>query len=120
MLLASRGGLTSGAAERTAQGGASNYLNMQQGVNNTNATNQNQIAANDQQNKISMMSQIPGMQLGAAQYGSGLQEQNVQNQMGATQAQNQYNLGTYQTQVAGYGAQETANASLANPPKKAA
>lgn len=116
--LASRGGLSSGAAERTAQGGANNYLNMTQGVNNTNTQNQMQIGMNDQQNKLSMMSQIPGMQLGAANFGLqktntalGARSTDVANQIQGAQAQNAFNLGTFQTNMAGYGAAQTANAT---------
>ena len=97
---------------------ATNYLNMTQGVNNTNAQNQMQIGMNDQQNKISMLSQVPGMQLGAANFG--LQKTNTQlgansadvaNAMQGAAASNTFNLGQYQTQMAGYGAGQTAQAT---------
>lgn len=116
--LASRGGLSSGAAERLAQGGANNYLSMTQGVNNQLAGNQMQIGMNDQQNKLSMMSQLPGMQLGAANFKQGQAQMqlgadstDVANAMQGTQAQNTYNLGKYQTQMQGYGAGQTASAT---------
>lgn len=116
--LASRGGLSSGAAERVAQGGANNYLAMTQGVNNQNSQNLMQIGMNDQQNKLSMMGQLPGMQLGAAGFGLqktqtqlGANSADIANAMQGAQAQNTFNLGQYQTQMAGYGAGQTAQAT---------
>lgn len=116
--LASRGGLSSGAAERLAQGGANNYLSMTQGVNNQQAGNDMQIGMNDQQNKLSMMGQLPGMQLGAANFGLaktntqlGADSTDVANQMQNAQARNTFNLGQYQTQMAGWGAGQTAAAT---------
>lgn len=116
--LASRGGLSAGAAERTAQGGANNYLNMIQGVNNQTAQNQMQIGMNDEQNKISMMSQVPGMQMGAANFGLqkttaqlGANSADVSNAMQGAQAQNSFNTNQYATQMAGYGAGQTAQAT---------
>lgn len=116
--LASRGGLSSGAAERTAQGGANNYLSMMQGVNQQNTNNQMQIGMNDQQNKLSMMSQLPGMQQAAANFGLqktqtqlGAQSTDIANQMQGAQAQNQWNQSMYNTNMSGYGAAQTANAT---------
>lgn len=116
--LASRGGLSSGAAERTAQGGANNYLAMTQGVNQQNNNNQMQIGMNDAQNKMSMLSQLPGMQLGAANFKQGqgqmqlgADQADVTNQMQAMNALNQYNTSKYANQAAGYGAAQTASAT---------
>lgn len=116
--LASRGGLSSGAAERTAQGGANNYLAMDQQVNQQNTQNQMQIGMNDEQNKLSMMGQLPGMQLAAANFGLnktqaqlGANSTDVSNSMQGADALNKFNLGQYQTQMAGYGAGQTAAAT---------
>jgi hypothetical protein len=87
-------------------------------VNDQNSKNQMQIGMNDQQNKLSMMSQLPGMQLGAANFGLqktatqlGATSADVANSMQGAQAQNTFNLGQYQTQMAGYGAGQTAQAT---------
>lgn len=115
--LASRGGLSSGAAERTAQGGANNYLSMTQGVNNQNSQNQMQIGMNDQQNKLSMMGQVPGMQLQAANFGLdktkaqlGANENDINNTMQNTAGLNAFNSNTFNQQMAGWGAYQTADA----------
>lgn len=116
--LASRGGLSSGAAERVAQGGANNYLSMTQGVNAQQAQNLMQVGMNDQQNKLSMLAQIPGMQLGAANFGLqktgaqlGATSTDISNQMMGAQAANQWGMQNYATQMAGYGAGQTAQAT---------
>lgn len=116
--LASRGGLSSGAAERLAQGGANNYLSMTQGINNENSKNQMQIGMNDEQNKLSMMSQLPGMQLGAANFGLaktnaqlGANSADIANEMQNSSAKNTFDLGQYQTKMAAYGAGQTAAAT---------
>lgn len=116
--LASRGGLSSGAAERTAQGGANNYLAMVQGVNQQDTNNQMQIGMNDQQNHLSMLSQLPGMELGAANFKQGQAQMqlgadstDISNKIQNTQAQNAYNLQNWQTKMAGYGAAQTASAT---------
>lgn len=117
--LASRGGLTGGAAERDAQGGANNYLSMTQGVNQQLSGNDQQILMNDAQNKESMLGQLPGMQLGAANFGLqktqtqlGAQSADIANQMQSTQAENAFNLGQYQQQMAAFGAGQTAAATV--------
>lgn len=121
--LASRGGLSGGAAERIAGGAADNYLNMTQGVNNTLAGNDMQIGQNDEQNRISMLGQVPGMQLGVANFGLDKTKAQLQanstdvaNEMQDAQQRNTFNLGQYQTKMAGWGAGQTA-ATTANAGK---
>ena len=109
--LAQRGGLSGGAAERVATEGQNNYLNMAQGVNQQKTTNIQQIGMNDAQNKMQEMSMVPGMQLGAANFASGVQQFNTQAQMANNSAENTFNLGQYQAQMAAYGAGQTAQAT---------
>ncbi len=108
--LAQSGGLTGGAAERVATEGQKNYLNMSQGINQQKSTNEMQIGMNDQQNRLQELSQLPGMQLNNAQFQSGVSQFNTGAQMANNQALNAFNLGQYQTQMANYGAAQTAAA----------
>jgi hypothetical protein len=100
--LGSSGGITSGARERAAEGGAKNYMNMSQDAARQGGLNKLQIGVNDQQNKIQEMGQLPGMESAA------LQPQFQQ----AGMYQNLYNQ-----QMQDYAAQQQANA-IANSGKK--
>lgn len=116
--LAARGGLSGGAAERLAQGGANNYLNMTQGVNNTETNNDMQIGMNDEQNRLSALGQLPGMQMADANFGLqkattqlGADSQDNQNQFNANANLNQWNLGMYGQTMGGWAAQQNAEAN---------
>lgn len=117
--LASSGGLTSGARERAAEGGATNYMNMSQNVQRQNTLNQMQIGVNDQQNKMQEMGELPGMESQALQ--PEFQKANtwenahatdVGNEINSTNAQNTYNQNTYAQQMQAWAANQQANATL--------
>ncbi len=61
--LAARGGLSSGARERTAQAGQKNYLAMAQDLTRQGNLNDLQIDVNDEQNRMAQLGQLPGMEL---------------------------------------------------------
>lgn len=114
--LAMRGGLDSGARERLATAGGQNYMNMSQHINDTNAGNQNQIGMNDETNRIQQLSMVPGMQvqslqpdLQKAQMQGQAQMFDIGNQMKDASQQNQYNLGVYGNQMAGWAAGKQAD-----------
>lgn len=113
--LASRGGLSSGAAERLAQGGANNFLSMTQEIGNTAAKNRMQIGMNDEQNRMSMLGQLPGMQQQQAQFGLdktklGMagKQYDTNNQIQENQNMNNWNLGMADIAGQQYGATKTA------------
>ena len=116
--LGSSGGITSGARERAAEGGATNYMNMSQNIGRQNTLNQMQIGVNDQQNKMQEMGMLPGMEAQALQ--PEFQEANawenanqadVANQIASTNAENAYNQNTYNQQMQSRGAYQQANAT---------
>lgn len=116
--LAARGGLSGGAAERLAQGGANNYLNMTQGVNNTETNNDMQIGMNDEQNRLSALGQLPGMQMADANFGLqkattqlGADSQDNQNQFNSNANLNAWNQGMYGQTMSGWAAQQNAQAN---------
>lgn len=117
--LASSGGLTSGARERAAEGGATNYMNMSQNVGRQNTLNQMQIGVNDQQNKMQEMGELPGMETQALQpefqkanAWENANAQDVGNEINSTNNQNTYNMNTYQQQMQAWAANQQANATL--------
>lgn len=87
--LAMSGGLRSGSAERLAAQGADNALLAGQDVRMSGATNRGNILLQDQIQKDQFLSQLPGAQLGAAQYGTDIQKFNALQSQGA----NQFNVG---------------------------
>lgn len=111
-MLGGSGGLSSGARERAAEGGATNAMNMEQNLANQNQNNHLQIGINDQQNKMAQMSQVPGMELQALQP----QEENIKNTMMGANAKNSFDINKYQTQMQTWAADQQSNA-IANAGK---
>lgn len=121
--LAQSGGLSSGARQITARDAGRNYLGMSQNTAAQGEQNQMQIGINDEQNRIQQLGALPGMENQAAQVP--LQETQMQtaanqydigNQVAEAGRQNDYNLGTYNTQMQAWGANQQANA-IANSGK---
>lgn len=97
--MAMQGGLTGGAAERTAMDQSRNALGMTQDVNRQANSNALQVGVNDEQNRISELGQLPGMQLGASNF-----------DLSKAGAQDQFNAQNYSTQGGIWAAGQQANA----------
>ena len=106
--LASAGGLTSGARERLAASGGRSMLDMGQQVGKQQADNNLQIGMNDEQNRISQLGQVPGMDLAASNF-----------DLNKAQDQNQFNATNYQTQAGIWGAGKQADAEDPRNPNSA-
>lgn len=116
--LGARGGLSSGARERAAEGGANNFLNMSQGIARQSGLNKLQIGMNDEQNRISQLGSLPGMEVQAlqpafqkAQMGIQGQEFDVGQQTGEAARQNSYLQNLYNQQSTFTAAQNQAAAT---------
>lgn len=116
--LASRGGLSSGARERTAQEGAKNYLAMSQDTARQENLNDLQIGMNDEQNRIQQLGMLPGMEYQAIQpdlQKSSMWEQARQADLANTTAENdrrnQWNQILYQQQMQSWAANRQAQAT---------
>ena len=111
--LASQGGLSSGAKERAAEGGANQTLNTQQDLTRQQNLNDLQTGINDETNRIQQLGALPGLENQATQplyqKASILSNANAQE----NQALNQYNMSAAQIQQAAIGANQTANATIA-------
>lgn len=116
--LAMRGGLSGGAAERLATEGQNNYLDMTQGVNNSLAQNKMQIGMNDEQNRVTQLGMVPGMQAQAT--GIDLQkeslwdkarENDVNNQVQNNASKNTFDMNMYNQKMAAWAAGQTAGAT---------
>lgn len=97
--LAMTGGLTSGARERMATTAGRNQLDMSQQVGKQQGDNNLQIGINDEQNRISQLGQVPGMELGSANF-----------DLSRAQGENAFNAQNYQTQGGIWAAGQQANA----------
>jgi hypothetical protein len=109
--LAAQGGLGSGARERVAEGGAKNYIGMEQGIDTSAINNDLQIGSTDESNKLSMLNNVAGQEqqrsanwMQANQYDEGQQTAEA----GRLNAWNQM---TTQQQNAAYAATQQANAT---------
>lgn len=75
--LAMRGGLQSGARERIATGGARDLSAARQAIGRDMATNRLNLGIADDQTKMQLLSQIPGMDLSFADQRAGLEKFNI-------------------------------------------
>jgi hypothetical protein len=127
-MLAMRGGLTSGARERVAKSAAKDYMNMSQQIGATGQTNLSQIDMNDEQNRINMLSQLPGMEVQALQpelqktqlYGQAKQydiTNRYNQQKDDIKSYNDYAQKVYEEQMKGWAADRTAS-GMENSGKK--
>lgn len=119
--LAQHGGLTSGAAERVAAGGARNYLDMSQQIGQAGNANRLQIGINDEQNRISQLGALPGMENEALQPAfQKAQLQGQANQFDITNAgknaetQNAFDMNAYTEQMKAWAANKQADATSAS------
>lgn len=122
--LAQRGGLTSGAAERLEAGGARNYLDMNSAIGRAGNQNRLQIGINDEQNRMTQLGALPGMEL--AQLEPEFQKTQLMgqaNQFDLTntaknaEAQNAFDMNAYTEQMKAWAANKQADAT-ANSGKK--
>jgi hypothetical protein len=93
--LAMRGGLRGGAAERLAASGQENALLGGQNIRNQGMQGRLGIGMQDENNKLNLLQQLPGAELSRAGYLSGLDQQNIANQLGV----DQFNIGTRLTDL---------------------
>ena len=111
--LSMQGGLSSGARERAAESGGLATTAAEQGINRQTGQNKLQISMNDEQNRMSELGQLPGMEMSRAGAMEGVAQTDLQNQMAGNQSVNTYNQNLYGNQMqawaAGKQAQATAN-----------
>lgn len=126
--LASRGGLTGGAAERLARSGSRNLMASSQDISRQGMTDRLGIGVQDENQKLGLLQSIPGMEtqrMGADLAKAGLQEKagefDAKNDFNAWQGmidsslksgalEQGYRLGSYSTGLKGWGAEKTADA----------
>lgn len=81
--LAMRGGMASGARERMARAGAMDLAAQRQGIGQEAARRRLDIGIADDQQKMNLLSQIPGLDLGFANQRAGLEQYNIGNKFDA-------------------------------------
>lgn len=115
--LGASGGLSSGARERVATEGAKNYLAMSQDIGRQNKMGGLQVGINDEQNRITQLSQLPGMEMQQAGMWTGAKDKDVQNIVNENERRNQYNQTIYGQKMGGWSAAKTADAQAASGKK---
>jgi hypothetical protein len=137
--MAARGGLNTGAMQNLARNTANNQKTAGQNVIGQDLATKGQIGQQNAQNQLSVMQNLPGMEVQALQpelqkqslwqqaagqnqaqnqaldlanrqYSTGVNQWNIQNQEAGLNAINQANLQNYQTQVAQQAGMEQARA----------
>jgi hypothetical protein len=116
--LAMRGGLSSGARERIARKGATDVLAMDQDVSRQANTNEMQIDINDEQNRISQLSMLPGMENQAYQLDlsefdrwNAAKNADIQRLADENARRNAFNMKLYETEMEKYAADRQAHAT---------
>lgn len=116
--LAMRGGLTSGARERLQHDATRDYLDMSQNLTRQAGLNQLQVQSQDEQNRVSQLGQLPGMEAAAlqpdldkARMEAQARAADIANQVGEGNRRNDYNQTTYGQQMQAWGANRTAQAT---------
>lgn len=112
--LASRGGLSSGARERVTREGAKENLLASQDIGRQNQMNMSQIGINDEQNRISQLGSIPGMQLAKTSMLNDVSKYDITNQLNENNYKNLFNMEQNKSEKAMYGAKMTADAQRAS------
>lgn len=117
--LASHGGLSSGARERLASGGARNLSQTTQGIANQGMQNKLGILSQDEAGKLGALGQAQGFSnqnfqndLAKTQLGLGVQKYNTGNAMDAISNKNAQDLAKYQELMKAYGGDQQANATI--------
>lgn len=129
-MLARSGGLSGGAAERLAAKGAESELMARQGVFRQGMLDRANIGVEDERQRLDLLKSLPGQELAAAQYKTAMdtyntdalnqgQQFNIGNRMQDLSNRNQFGQNIFGTQMAGYGAQQTAAGIAASAPGRA-
>lgn len=109
--LASQGGLSSGARERLQTSGAQNLMNMSQDLARQNNLNKMNIGVQDEQNRISQLSSLPGMEQARMNAWQGVRGGDLQNQINQGREMNDYNQRLAALQMQGVASRQQANAT---------
>ncbi len=109
--LASSGGLTSGARERAIEAGGKNTLGMTQDIAHQGTLNNLALGMEDQQNHLSMLGQVPGMEQARNNGWLSAYNNDTQNQIGEAGSLNKFNQDLYTQRMLAAAAENQANAT---------
>lgn len=108
--LAMKGGLSGGAAERVARGGANDLNAQRQNITAAGETNKMNLGIQDQSNQNQLLGQAVSANANQNAQNIGIGQFNAQNTLAENNANNAFNMSKYQQQMQAYGAGNTANA----------
>lgn len=109
--LASIGGLSSGARERTAEQGQKNYMAMSQDLSRQGTVADMGLGVQDESNRIGKLQNLTGMEETKMNDWQNAKGQDVSNAMNENRAQNEFAMNMYNTQMTALAAQRQAEAT---------
>lgn len=116
--LAMTGGLSSGARERLARGGVRDLIGATQAASREGGRNRLAIGIADEENRISQLGQLPGMEsqayrdsLAKEQMFDSARQNDINRAIEENNRRMQFNLNRYQQQTQAWGAQQQAQAT---------
>ena len=109
--LAMRGGLSSGARERLAETGATNALNMTQGINRQEGLNNLQVGLNDEQQRQAQLAALPGMEAARVTGWENTKAKDLEALMNENKSRNEFNMNKYNAQMSAWAAERQAQAT---------
>ena len=115
--MARRGGISSGARERMAMGGAQSNIMNQQRARLGGQQAREGLATEDERRKSQMLQQLPGQEIQSAQFGRAGEQFNIQRALQEKQAERSYNMQKYQADSQAWAAQKQAEAIRASKSK---
>lgn len=110
--LASRGGLTSGAAERIAKTGRDKTMDLIQAANAQGSGGRINIGMEDERNRVDMLGRAPAMQQSAGQFDLTKADQKAKGMVGLHQDKNNFNMDKYKTNMSTWAANKQADATM--------
>lgn len=111
--LSMQGGLSSGARERAVEAGGLATTAAEQGINRTAGQNKLQISMNDEQNRMSELGQLPGIESTRASQWEGVNQNDTANEIGENNALNAYKQNLYGQQMQAWASGKQAQATAA-------
>lgn len=109
--LAMKGGLMSGAAERVGKSAADSAVNAAQNAEAMGSRNKASIAMDDEKMRMANLSQLPGMDMGVANYEKGINEGNSNRYLAEVGRRNAWNQNTYNQNMSAWAAGKQAQAT---------
>lgn len=113
--LAMRGGLRGGAMERLARGSMQDTMMQNQSITRQGVTGRQNIGLQDEQQRLGMLSQLPGQEMAAAQNSQNVSQYNIGEALREKRLKDAFNMEGYKERMRAYSSKQVADAQ--KPPE---